>query len=279
VPWAEAVLAGPAPSVMANFVIRLIQIHFCFMYMSAGLAKLKGTMWWNTTAAWFTIANPEFTPMNHYFYMWTLRQLAYFKPVLNVVFAILVYFTLFTEIGLPFLVWTRLRPFMVGLGIMLHSGIAWAMGLTCFGLLMMTLLLSFVPSSVVRERIAWAPGTGRKLTLRFSGRNPLHWRLVAFLRAFDLSGQISLQDRSSKSPDEDGPVQLCTDDRQVYTGQEIIAQCAKNLAFLRMLQFVFWIPGVTSSVAWLTGASDQSTDGPHSAPASNTPVAKSPTVH
>src|SRR4051794_13490804 len=56
--------AGPKPSVSANVAIRLIQINYCMMYLSAGLAKLKGTSWWTGQAPWFCLTNPEFSPLH-----------------------------------------------------------------------------------------------------------------------------------------------------------------------------------------------------------------------
>src|SRR5262249_49140479 len=43
---------GPEPSVSANLALRLIQVHFCIIYLAAGLSKLQGPAWWNGTAVW-----------------------------------------------------------------------------------------------------------------------------------------------------------------------------------------------------------------------------------
>jgi hypothetical protein len=253
-PWAEAVLAGPAPSAMANFTIRLIQIHFCCIYMSAGLSKLKGFMWWNTTATWYTIANPEFTPLYYPAYESFLRLAAGSKTLLLAFFGVFAYYTLILEISFPFLVWTRLRPYMVCGAIFLHSSIAWLMGLTCFGLLMMTLLLSYFPAAVLRERVTWKPGSGAKLTLRYNGRNPRHGNAVGFLRMFDLAGQISFQDESSTKSEEDMPIALVDEDGRVTTGDEIITHAAKTLVFMRLVRWMFWVPGVAYLVRRWAGA-------------------------
>jgi len=245
VPWAEAVLAGPRPSAMANFTIRMIQIHFCFIYASSGLAKLKGATWWNTTGVWLTIANPEFTALYYPSYEEALYRIASHKPLLLFIFGSMTYFTLIVEITLPFLIWTRLRPYMVCLGIFLHSGIAWIMGLTCFGLLMMTLLLSYIPAAVIRERLTWAPGAGEKLSLRIHGRSPRQARLAAFLRAFDLTGQLTVVDESRKNQATEYSAQLIDQHQQHYTGAEIIRQAARTLVFLRAFWWLWWIPGVS----------------------------------
>ena len=43
----RAFLACPPPSMSAGLALRLIQVHFCFIYVAAGLSKLKGETWWN----------------------------------------------------------------------------------------------------------------------------------------------------------------------------------------------------------------------------------------
>src|SRR5262249_40194528 len=46
----EPALPDPLPSVSANIALRLIQVHFCIIYLIAGLSKLQGASWWNGTA-------------------------------------------------------------------------------------------------------------------------------------------------------------------------------------------------------------------------------------
>jgi hypothetical protein len=150
----ERVLAAPAPSVSANFVSRLYQIHFCFIYMAAGLSKLKGNAWWNHTAGWGTIANPEFSPTIFAPYRWVLTELADTRWLWELGMSGIAVFTLLLEIGLPFLIWRpRLRPLLVITGVLFHMGIGIFMGLTVFGLFMMVLLFSYVPPEAVRKWI------------------------------------------------------------------------------------------------------------------------------
>src|SRR5262249_17081578 len=72
---------GPEPSVLANFVLRLVQIHFCFIYLASGLAKLKGPAWWEHTAIWYTVANPEFSPTNWGIYNYALQFVTSHRPL------------------------------------------------------------------------------------------------------------------------------------------------------------------------------------------------------
>jgi hypothetical protein len=260
VPWAEAVLAGPQPSALANFALRCIQIHFCFMYAASGLAKLKGQTWWNTQAAWSTIANPEFCPVQFPIYEKMLLELASIRPLLAVVMAGICYFTLALEIGLPFLIWTRLRPLMITGAVFLHTGIAWMMGLTCFGLLMMTLLVGYLPATTVRERIAWPYGSGPKLTLRYCGKNRRHARLISFVRAMDLTGQITAQEMAPKPGAEDAPAELIAANGTVRTGADLIKCAFEDLVFLRSIAWVLWVPGVALALRWFVDEHAQTLD-------------------
>jgi hypothetical protein len=267
------VLAGPRPSALANFTMRLFQIHFCFIYAASGFAKLKGAAWWGQYAAWSVMANPEFCPVQYSAYTWLLREIASIRPLLAVVYAGIVYFTLFMEIGLPFFIWTRLRPILVIGAVFLHTGIAWTMGLTCFGLLMMTLLLCYVPASVVRQGVAWPPGTGPKITLRFSGRNSRHLRLVSLLRAVDLTDQIALEDLTSKRASDESQVQLIDDDGKTYSGFAVMRQALRTLVFGSKIAWLLWVPGISLLLRLLVDDHRQTIDRAEAPPAS---TAKTP---
>jgi hypothetical protein len=166
----EAILAGPRPSILAGFVTRLVQIHFCFIYAASGLAKLKGPAWWNHSAIWRTIVNPEFSPTVFQPYMWLMMQLSGMRWLAEIVMSIGAAYTLFLEIGFPFLVWRpTLRPFMLMAAILLHTGIAVFMGLTVFGLFMLVLLMAFIPPETVKR---WLEVGDRKIRESVSGRQP-----------------------------------------------------------------------------------------------------------
>jgi hypothetical protein len=148
----EAILAGPRKSSLANFVTRMVQIHFCFIYAASGLSKLKGNAWWNHTAMWFTVVNPEFSPTVFRPYMWLMSHIVEHRWLVEIMMSIGAVYTLFLELGFPFLIWRpRLRPYMLIAAILLHTGIAVLMGLTVFGLFMMTLLMSYIPPETVKQ--------------------------------------------------------------------------------------------------------------------------------
>lgn len=148
-----AFLAAPPPSLATGFAQRMLQVHFCFIYMASGLSKLKGSSWWSGDAMWFTLVNPEFTMIHFEWYENLLRWVFSSRPVYSTVAFGGVLFTLFMEISLPFLVWTRLRPYMVIGGFLLHFGIGVFMGLLVFSLFMMTMLLAYLPGAVFRDQV------------------------------------------------------------------------------------------------------------------------------
>jgi hypothetical protein len=154
---ARAAAEADTSSVSVNFAVRLLQIHFCVIYLASGTSKLLGPAWWNGTAIWLTMANFAFAPMNLEYYNRLLVFLSRHRPLWEVVMTGSVVYTLVVEIGFPFLVWNRrLRWLMVLGAVGLHTGIALVMGLTGFSLMMLILLLSFVPSDVVRRLLGLA---------------------------------------------------------------------------------------------------------------------------
>lgn len=140
----------PRPSVTANVAIRLLQIHLCIIYASAGLGKLKGTAWWSGEAIWGTIANWEFAPMSSPLYMWTLETLTANQLILGIFLVGGTYFTLFFEISYAFLIWNKhTRWLMLFMAVVLHGLIGLIMGLKTFSLMMLVMNAVFLPTSVV----------------------------------------------------------------------------------------------------------------------------------
>ena len=164
---------SPAPLVSANFVVRLMQIHFCIIYFASGSSKLLGGMWWNGTATYYTMANYEFAPLDMPLYRDMLAYLCRHRWAWEIFMGGGTAFTLVMEIGFPFMVWNRrLRPFMIVGAVMLHVGIAVFMGLVGFGLTMLSLLIAFVPSDAVQRWVAALGETVRPMFKFLSRREP-----------------------------------------------------------------------------------------------------------
>jgi len=176
----------------AAFGVRLIQVHFCFIYLAAGLSKLKGQGWWSGSAFYDVMINPEFTMMHYHWFESAARWVASMKPVYYSICAFGVWFTWGLEISFPFLVWTRVRPLMLWLSVLLHAGIGILMGLTMFELLMMVMLLVFLPAGVIRDRLKGGSGLAR-LRFGFDPAVPAQARAAALVAAADADGQVLLE--------------------------------------------------------------------------------------
>jgi hypothetical protein len=144
-------IAPPAPEAMARLGLRLLQIHFCIIYLAAGLSKLQGPTWWSGTALWGCFANFTFAPVAAPWYQELLRLLSRSRLLWEFVMTSGIVYTFVVELGLPFLVWLpRFRPWFVIGSILLHAGIGPLMGLPTFSALMMCMVLSFTPPELVR---------------------------------------------------------------------------------------------------------------------------------
>jgi hypothetical protein len=89
------------PSVAANVVLRLIQVHLAIVLVTTGLHKLQFGDWWSGVAPWFLLHPPmEANPIK-------LRQQitdpGWYVAQLNV----MAYATLAWQIGFPLLAWRR----------------------------------------------------------------------------------------------------------------------------------------------------------------------------
>jgi Vitamin K-dependent gamma-carboxylase len=145
--------ARPARFISANLTIRLIQLHLCLIYGSAGLSKLMAMEWWNGTAMEMIILTPEFRRFD-------LVWLAAYPLLLN----LMTHCGLFVEIAYPVLIWnSKLRPLVVVSATLLHMGIDLILGLTEFGLTMIAANLVFVSGSWLRHVAADSDPTPQSL--------------------------------------------------------------------------------------------------------------------
>jgi len=223
----RAFLAGAPLSTGANLGVRLIQVHFCFIYMAAGLSKLKGDGWWNGAAFWDVMISPEFTLMKYQWFEEFVRKIASIKPLYHTITMFGVWFTWGLEISFPFLVWTRLRPLMVWMGVLLHAGIGMLMGLNVFELYMMTMLLVFFPPGVIRDRLR---GSGEpKVGYGFDPAKPEQARAAAVVAAVDVDGQVNFDTKKTVAP----------------PAKELFG----TLRLLGMFGWLMWIPGVSGLVS------------------------------
>lgn len=160
------------PSVSANFALRLMQVHFCFIYLASGLSKLQGPAWWNGNALWGTMANYSFAPMNFPIYVDFLRFLCENRFLWELIMTTGTYFTLFLEISFPYLIWRpNLRWLMISCSVLMHTGIGLIMGLSTFSLFMLCLVLAFVPASTHHTFVNLMQKKWERLRASFRGNS------------------------------------------------------------------------------------------------------------
>jgi hypothetical protein len=252
VQWAELTLSGPQPSWLANFALRMFQINFCLIYASSGISKLKGSTWWEHAAPWLVLVNPEFGLVRYQAYEWFMRQLSESRFLVSAFAGAISLFTLFVEIGFPMLIWTRLRPIMIVCSIMLHLGIGIIMGLAVFSLYMFAMVLCYFPAALIRERVAWTPGAGRKMTLRYDHRDPSAVRKAALMRALDVANQVTFVDTAGKGAAEKTIHLIDAEGRQIE-GRPLFHTALRELVLVKPIRFLGHVPGVWEAINGLFG--------------------------
>jgi hypothetical protein len=133
-------LQPTAASSMNTFATRLIQLQLCAMYLFGGLGKMRGSMWWDGSAPWFSAASYEYQSLD-------MTWVGYF-PLLASVIA---HLTIFWETSYCILVWPKLtRPIVLGIAILVHLSIALFLGMITFGIVMIIANLIFVKPHLIR---------------------------------------------------------------------------------------------------------------------------------
>lgn len=139
----------------AGLAIRLIQIHFCVIYIYAGLSKLQGPAWWSGEAVWLAFANLEYQSVD-------MTWVAWYPWIAEV----LTHTTIIWEVSFAALIWVRpVRPYVLVVGFLLHLGIGAMMGMWTFGLIMIFGHVAFWPEPAVRRAVKVVRAIGYVLGL------------------------------------------------------------------------------------------------------------------
>jgi hypothetical protein len=231
------------PLVSANFALRLMQIHLCFIYLAPGLGKVQGGIWWNGTGAWRPLVSPEYAPLEYEFYLDALRWLTQKRWFWEIVMAAGALLTMVVEIGFPFLVWNRrLRWPMIVLAWLLHLSILLLMGLGTFSLIMMTLVASFIPPEAA-PRLVGALLRGRaRFRLRYHPGSPRQVRAAAAVHAFDVGEQVALEG-STAEPGHPDRLALIDEGGTVRTGYPLFERLVRAVRACWPVAWVTWVPG------------------------------------
>lgn len=133
-----------SPAVCNNVVTRLIQLHLCVIYVFGGLSKMRGEMWWDGSAMWFSLVNYEYQSLD-------LTWLGNFPFLIGLVTAV----TLFWETFYCALIWPKLtRPITLFMAVLVHGGICLSLGMWTFGTIMMIANVAFIEP----EKVCWLVG-------------------------------------------------------------------------------------------------------------------------
>lgn len=124
--------SSPTPSWAVTLSIRVLQIHMCLAYVSAGFEKMLATDWWNGNVLWRSLIQPEFRQFDLTFladYPFIAKILSWFTMVIETFY--------FIGMFLP-----KVRVLWLTGIISLHLGIGLFLGLWLFGLIMIFLSVS-----------------------------------------------------------------------------------------------------------------------------------------
>ena len=117
-----------------NLAFSAAKIQLVVLYAVAGIYKLKGEHWLDGTALYYVLHIDEFS---HPFIQKHFTDSAFITYTGT-------YFTLFFQLSFPLLVWFQYtRKIMLFLGTILHLLIAFGLGITDFGLVMLIMYMLF----------------------------------------------------------------------------------------------------------------------------------------
>jgi hypothetical protein len=132
--WRRGTLAEP---LIVPWGLRLIQIQISLVYTCAAILKTAGATWMNGTALHYVLGNTEVRRFDLTF----LNQVPQYPILIN----LMTFAALAMELSLAFLIWFRsARPYVLWVGLMLHTGILVTINIPIFGELMWVGYLAFL---------------------------------------------------------------------------------------------------------------------------------------
>lgn len=171
----------PAPATINNNIAaRLIQVNLAILYLFAGISKLQGPAWWDGSAMWLAVSNYEYQSID-------MTWLVNYPTLVNA----LTHITIVWEVSYIALVWPRLtRPIVIFLAIPLHLGIAFCLGMTTFGTIMLAANAAFIPGEIMRRMIGLKSAAAIAAEAAAYERD-LDSRFARHLARLDQAGRVS----------------------------------------------------------------------------------------
>ncbi len=129
--------------ILSSVMIRMMQVQISVIYAYTGWEKLKGGSWWDGTALWSVLANPQMTTADFSF----LRYFPWVIPAIG-------YVTILFEIYFPAAVaWPKTRYWVLLMGVGFHMGIGVFMGLMPFATVMMSTYFLFISPLILEQKV------------------------------------------------------------------------------------------------------------------------------
>lgn len=139
---------------VTSAMMRMMQFQICIIYAYTGFEKLKGVSWWDGTALWSVLANPQMVDHD-----WT------FLRHIPIVIAIGSFTSIVFEIYFPAAMLNpKARKYWLTLGFFFHVSIGLIMGLMHFSLVMISTYFLFIsPETLERAVTAVKTRLGKSL--------------------------------------------------------------------------------------------------------------------
>jgi predicted DCC family thiol-disulfide oxidoreductase YuxK len=238
------------PKMVTPWPLRMIQLQLCCLYAGAFLWKIRGELWMNGLALYYSSRLIEFYrfPTPYVFeHLWTIK--------------LMTWGTLVIEFALGFMLWIKdLRYWILLGGVLLHAGIDWTMNIPLFGWIMITAYVTWVAPADLERAFAWIRARVNRWThfttplpLFYDGKCSFCTRSIAVLRRLDSLRRIRFIDMHAPAaknefPDLDlerGTMEMLLRDRngRWYGGFDAYRVMAKHFpAFWPILPILFIPP-------------------------------------
>lgn len=151
-PGSKRVSPSSWSSMITSAALRFAQLELCIIYAFSGMEKLKGPSWWRGEALWTVWANAHIARFD---WTWTANF-----PLLIL---LATFITLLWEIYFPALVWfKRWRPWILGMGVLIHTGIGLTVFIPHFAVVMILCYSVFLTeneaATCLKTLQKWVPG-------------------------------------------------------------------------------------------------------------------------
>lgn len=146
---------------ISSVFYRMIQIQISVIYAYTGFEKMKGGSWWDGTALWTVLANPQFAAFD----LTWLRHMSLF-----LIFGSFI--TIIFEVYFPvMIIHPKTRYYWLGLGALFHLLIGVFMALGTFSLIMMSTYFLFIAP----ETLEWIKKQRLPISILDSNSNSMRF--------------------------------------------------------------------------------------------------------